>query len=40
MSMSAGPRQGGVSAEINVTPFADIMIVPRTQPGMRTTRNP
>ena len=27
MSMSVGPRKSGVSAEINVTPFADIMIV-------------
>jgi biopolymer transport protein ExbD len=27
MSMSTGPRKGGVCADINVTPFADIMIV-------------
>ena len=27
MGMSAGPRRGGVCADINVTPFADIMIV-------------
>lgn len=27
MAMSAGPRKGGVCADINVTPFADIMIV-------------
>ena len=27
MSMSIGPRKGGVCADINVTPFADIMIV-------------
>jgi len=27
MAMSAGSRKGGVCADINVTPFADIMIV-------------
>jgi biopolymer transport protein ExbD len=27
MAMSAGPRRSGVCADINVTPFADIMIV-------------
>ena len=27
MAMSTGARKGGVCAEINVTPFADIMIV-------------
>ena len=27
MSMSTGERRGGVCADINVTPFADIMIV-------------
>jgi biopolymer transport protein ExbD len=27
MAMSAGARRGGVCADINVTPFADIMIV-------------
>ncbi len=27
MAMSTGPRRGGVCADINVTPFADIMIV-------------
>jgi biopolymer transport protein ExbD len=27
MAMRAGPRRGGVSADINVTPMADIMIV-------------
>jgi biopolymer transport protein ExbD len=27
MSMSVGARRGGVCADINVTPFADIMIV-------------
>jgi len=27
MAMSTGARRGGVCADINVTPFADIMIV-------------
>ncbi len=37
MGMSTGARRGGVCADINVTPFADLL---RTQPGVQATRNP